>query len=109
MNKRQLVVAWLTGISIILVITICSYDYRNFWIGVYSLWIILVIGGLLLYILKDREKMTVEKYVKTYSTMSRIKAVLRIIADILLLSLPIFIVKFLIKDIKNSIKKMKGE
>jgi hypothetical protein len=108
MNKKQLAVAWLTGILIILVITICSYDYRNFWIGVYSLWTILVIGGLFIYILKDREKMTVENYVKTYFAKLRIKVVLRITADILLLSLPVFIVKFLIKDIKNSIKKMKG-
>jgi hypothetical protein len=108
MNKRQLVIAWLTGISIIIVITICSYDYRYFWFGVYSLWIILIIGGLLIYISKDREKITAQSYVKAYFTKLRIKVVLRIIADILLLSLPIFTVKFLVKDIKNSIKKMKG-
>jgi len=108
MNAKQIGIGWLTGLSIILAILVCSNDYRYFWIGLYAIWAILIIGGILMYISRDKKKENIESFISEYNAKLKVKAVLRIMADILLLSLPVFIVKFIVKDIKNSLKKIKG-
>ncbi len=109
MNRKQLIVIWGMGLTMIAVIVIFSSDYKYFWAGVDALWVILVAGGILIYASRDKKKATLESCVRWYMLQLKTVMFLRIVFDILLLSIPVFLVRFLIKDIKHSLKRIRGQ
>lgn len=109
MNVKQIALVWITGVLTIGAIVVFSYDYRYFWLGANILWAVLITGGFFIYILRDRRQDTLESCVNRYMLQLKTAMFLRIISDVLLLSLPVFLVKFLVRDIRHCIRRIKGQ